>query len=179
MIGLMLQRALIRLNNRVTRWRRVKAPPGRVLLLLAHCLQSSACGRNLTREGGDGCARCGKCPVDALLGVRDRTGVLFHVVGGGRQALARVRDDDVDAVVAVACERELIQGIFGAFPKPVLAIGNTRPQGDCHDTLTDVAEVEAAVRELIISEADGRETSRRAAGRSARACSGRPEDRPA
>jgi hypothetical protein len=174
----MLQRALIRLNNRVTRWRRVKAPPGRVLLLLAHCLQSSACGRNLTREGGDGCARCGKCPVDALLGVRDRTGVLFHVVGGGRQALVRVRDDDVDAVVAVACERELIQGIFGAFPKPVLAIGNTRAQGDCHDTLTDVAEVEAAVRELIISEADGRETSRWGVDRSSRSCSGRPGDRP-
>jgi hypothetical protein len=83
------------------------------------------------------------------VGVRDRTGVLFHVAGGGRQALTRVRDDDVDAVVAVACERELIQGIFGAFPKPVLAISNTRPQGDCHDTLTEVSEVEAAVRELI------------------------------
>jgi hypothetical protein len=149
MLGLRLQRALIRLNNRVTRWRRVQAAPGRVLLLLAHCLQSSACGRNLTREGGGGCARCGKCPVDALLGVRDRTGVQFHVAGGGRQALARVKTDDIDAVVAVACERELIQGIYGAFPKPVLAIGNTRPQGDCHDTLTEVSEVEAAVRELI------------------------------
>jgi hypothetical protein len=149
MIGLQVQRALIRLNNRVTRWRRVTVAPGRVLLLLAHCLQSSACGRNLTREGGDGCARCGKCPVDALLGVRDRTGVQFHVVGGGRQALARVKADDIAAVVAVACERELIQGIIGAFPKPVLAISNTRLHGDCHDTLTDVASVEAAVRELI------------------------------
>ena len=145
----MLQRGLIRLNNRVVRWRRVRAEPRRVLLLLSHCLQSSACGRNLTREGGTGCARCGKCPINALLTVQDRTGVQFHVAGGGRQALARVKAADVDIVVAVACERELVEGITGAFPKPVLAICITRPQGDCHDTQTDIERVEAAVRTVL------------------------------
>ncbi len=147
--SIMLQRALIRLNNRVTRWRHVRAEPRRVLLLVAHCLQSSACGRHLTRAGGDTCARCGKCPVDALMALRDRTGVQCQIAGGGRQALARVKASDVDVVVAVACEKELVQGIVGAFPKPVLAVCNTRPLGDCHDTRADLAEVEAAVREVL------------------------------
>jgi len=142
-------RALIRLNNWVTRRRQVKTEPRRVLLLLAHCLQSGACGRNLTREGGEGCARCGRCPVGALLELGERTGVRVRVAGGGRQALAHVRMDDVAAVVAVACERELVQGIIGAFPKPVLAVCNTRPQGDCHDTQAEIAAVEAAVRAFI------------------------------
>ncbi len=145
----MLQRTLIRLNNRVTRWRQVKAEPQRVLLLVAHCLQSSACGRHLTRAGGDTCARCGRCPVDALMALRDRTGVQCQVAGGGRQALARVKAEDIEVVVAVACEKELIQGILGAFPKPVLAVYNTRPLGDCHDTRTDLEAVEAAVREVL------------------------------
>jgi len=145
----MLLRAIIRLNNRITRWRHVRTTPDRILLLVAHCLQNGACGRNLLREGDDGCARCGRCAVDAVLALRDCHGLQCAVAGGGRQALARVRRAGVDAVVAVACERELVQGIVGAFPKPVLAVCNTRPLGDCHDTQVELRHVEAAVRELL------------------------------
>ncbi len=144
-----LLRALLRANNRITRWRHVRTEPGRVLLLVAHCLQSGACGRNLTRESGDGCARCGRCPIDSLLALQERLGVKIHVAGGGRQAMAIVRKGKFRAVVAVACERELLEGIMGIFPRPVLAVCNTRPLGDCHDTQADLAEVEAALRELI------------------------------
>ena len=145
----LLVRALLRLNNRITRWRRVRAAPDRVLLLLAHCLQNGACGRNLTREGGDGCARCGRCPIDALLALQERYGVQIHVAGGGRQALAKVRSGAIKAIVAVACERELLEGIIGVFPRPVLAVCNTRPLGDCHDTQADLAEVEKALCEVM------------------------------
>lgn len=145
----MLLRAIIRLNNRVTRWRRVRTTPDRLLLLVAHCLQNGACGRNLLREGDAGCVRCGRCPVDAILALRDRYGLQCQVAGGGRQALARVRREGVAAVVAVACERELVQGIAGSFPKPVLAVFNTRPLGDCHDTQVELPQVEAAIRELL------------------------------
>lgn len=145
----MLLTLVVRLNNCVTRWRGVKTTPERLLLLVAHCLQHGACGRNLLRDGGDGCARCGRCPVDGILALRDRYHVQCQVAGGGRQALARVRSAGVDAVVAVACERELLQGIVGAFPKPVLAICNTRPKGDCHDTQVELADVEAAIQELL------------------------------
>ena len=144
--------ALVRLNNRVTRGRRVRTEPGRVLVLLARCLQSGECGRNLARDARAACARCGRCPIGPLLDLADRTGVRLLVAGGGRQALAAVRGAGIDAVVAVACERELVQGIFGVFPTPVVAVCNTRPLGDCHDTQVDVAAVEAAVRQLTTKE---------------------------
>ncbi len=144
-----LLRGLLRLNNRITRWRRVRTDPGRVLLLVAHCLQSSACGRNLTRPGGGGCARCGRCPIDALEELRQRLGVQMRIAGGGRQALAAVRLPEIRAVVAVACERELLQGLMAVFPRPVLAISNVRPLGDCHDTQADLREVEAALQAFI------------------------------
>jgi hypothetical protein len=148
----MLLRALLRLNNRLTLWRRVRVDPGLVLLLVAHCLQSSACGRNLTRPGGVGCARCGRCPVDALEALRRRLGVQMLVVGGGRQALSAVRMPDIRAVVAVACERELLQGLLAVFPRPVLAVSNARPLGDCRDTRVELHDVEAALRAFIRTE---------------------------
>lgn len=144
----MILKSLIRFNNRMTRWRCKQTDPCRLLLLAPHCLQNSACGRNLTRAGGEGCARCGKCQIGPLLDMAERIGIKICVAGGGRQALAAVKDGPIDIVVAVACEKELMQGILAVFPKPVLAICNTRPQGDCHDTHVDVAAVESAVRRL-------------------------------
>lgn len=144
-----LLRFLVRLNNRITRWRRVRTTPDRLLLLVAHCLQNGTCGRNLLRNGGEACARCGRCPVDAVLALRERYGIRCEVAGGGRQALASVRNGGFRAVVAVACERELLQGIVGVFPVPVLAVPNTRPLGDCHDTQTDLAAIEGAIQELL------------------------------
>lgn len=143
----MLRRTLIRCNNRCTRLRRVRVPPGALLVLVAHCLQRSDCDRNLKNPEGSrgGCARCGRCSIDALLRLGERTGVRVQVVGGGRQALAAVRAPAVKAVVALACERELVQGILCAFPKPVLAVYNTRPAGECHDTQVSLRAVEDAV----------------------------------
>lgn len=141
---------LVRLNNRIVRWRRVRiADPAGLLLLVPHCLQHGACGRNLLRADGGGCARCGRCTVDAILALGERYGIACQVAGGGRQALRQVRARTVRAVVAVACPRELAQGIAGVFPKPVLAVCNRRPLGDCHDTQVDLRAVEAAVRELL------------------------------
>lgn len=148
----MLQSALISVNNRLTRMRHVKVPSNRLLVLAAHCLQGGACGQNVSR-GIDACKGCGLCPVKGLLDLRNRYGVLCRIAGGGRQALAFVKEPEVAAVVAVACERELVEGILASFPKPVLAVRNTRPKGACHDTQADLAEVEAAIRELIINPA--------------------------
>lgn len=147
--SIMLQSALIRFNNRVTRLRRVRVPPNRLLVLAAHCLQGGACGQNLSR-GIDACKGCGLCPVKGLIDLRKRYGVICRIAGGGRQALGFVKETDVAAVVAVACERELVEGIFASFPKPVLAVCNTRPKGACHETQADLSQVEAAIRELII-----------------------------
>ena len=64
-------------------------------------------------------------------------------------AVERVKEDGVDAVVAVACEKELSQGIKGAFPKAVIAIPNQRPKGPCKDTDVDLAEVRKAIQWLL------------------------------
>jgi hypothetical protein len=144
----MLQAALIRFNNRLTRWRRVRVAPDRLLLLAAHCLQASACGQRLN-SGVEACKGCGLCPVKDLKELAGRFGIRCVVASGGRQAMAAVKEPWVSAVVAVACEKELMEGILASFPKPVLAVSNTRPKGNCHDTQVQQAAIEAAIREVL------------------------------
>ena len=138
---------IIKWNNRLVRWRRIRVHPGEILLLLPHCLHKQSCPRNVVHSL-DECKRCGQCSVGALTGVRDDFGVVACVVGGGRDALARTRQPEIKAVVAVACEKELVQGIFSAFPKPVLGVLNTTPEGPCKNTLADPDQVIRAIESL-------------------------------
>lgn len=120
-----------------------------LLLLLPHCLQRTECGEKVQADVNR-CKRCGQCRIAGLLELRDRYGIQCAVASGGREAVNIVRRKDVKAVVAVACEKELVEGIRGAFPKPVLAVCNTRPRGPCRHTEVDISRVEAAIEELLL-----------------------------
>jgi hypothetical protein len=143
-----MRKTLIKANNYFVRRRRLRAAPGEVLLLLPHCLQRKACRQNVMNDL-DECRRCGKCNIADLLDLRDELGVSCRLVGGGREALAAVRDASVKVVVAVACEKELTDGLRAAFPKAILAIPNVRPCGFCRDTRVDVAAVREAIQSFL------------------------------
>jgi hypothetical protein len=140
-------RLFIRVNNRMARWRARGVSPAHVLLLLPRCLHKDSCSQNVTRNL-DECRRCGQCSLAELSRLRADLGVVACVVGGGRQAVEYVRGKGIRAVVAVACEKELVHGIRAAFPKPVLAIENSTPEGPCRNTLVDPREVAEAIASL-------------------------------
>ncbi len=143
---------LINFNNWVTtRFRKVRVAADNLLLLIPHCLQNSGCDKNLGSDI-EKCARCGACDVAGVLRLCDRYNVKCSLAGGGRQALATVRQKGVKAVVAVACERELVDGIRACFPKPVFAVTNQRPNGPCKDTVVDISRIELALRSLLDEE---------------------------
>ena len=130
--------------------RKVKVPAKNLLLLAPHCLQDPDCARNII-QGADKCARCGKCDVAGLLKLSDEFKVRCFIVGGGRQAVNLVRDPEIKSVVAVACRKELVDGIRASFPKPVLAIMNEQPHGPCKDTEVDLTLVRKALIEMLES----------------------------
>jgi hypothetical protein len=144
----MLRRLLIRWNNALTRLRRVRVPPAGILVILPHCLQRTGCGRPVVADPS-ACARCGGCGIGALRDACAERGVTLGVAAGGRQALERVRAPEVRAVVAVACDKELLDGIRAAFPKPLLAIPNAQPHGPCRDTTVSLDAVTEAIDALI------------------------------
>ena len=143
-----MRKLVIRLNNWLTLNRIKCVEPARLLLLLPHCLQNSDCDRRLSPEMGQ-CRACGRCNIGELIQLQDKYGLPCRMARGGREAVGYVRDASIDAVVAVACEKELVEGILACFPKPVMAVINSRPKGPCKDTRIDVPAVERAIRRLL------------------------------
>jgi hypothetical protein len=74
-------------------------------------------------------------------------GCEIFTAGGGEIARRRIAESKPNAVIGIACERDLVNGIRDVFPlMPVLAIPNVRPQGPCKETHVDVEKVEEAVK---------------------------------
>jgi hypothetical protein len=78
----------------------------------------------------------------------DAAGVKLAVATGGTLARRHVQEKKPLAVVAVACPRDLGQGMLDAWPVPVYGIENQRPCGDCLDTRVDVAAIEKVIEDL-------------------------------
>lgn len=128
--------------------RRVRVRPDNLIVIVPHCLQKSGCRHNIIHDINS-CKRCRACNICELLSIVEELGVRCYAAAGGRQAAAIVKDPKVEAIVAVACEKELTEGILAAFPKPVVAVINKRPNGPCKDTCVDVKELKQAIRSLL------------------------------
>ena len=141
----MIDKAVVALNNLSTHLRRTRCRPEEVLILFASCLQRSECDRRLDDDLTN-CARCGRCAVAGFLDLADKYGVQVFRATGGRKAAARARDRSIKAVIAVACRKELREGIFACLPKAILAQTIAWPCGPCKDTTVEMDQVEKAVQ---------------------------------
>ncbi len=143
-----VRRSFITVNNQITLNRGGACPPGRILILLPHCIQRADCPIRLSFSV-DACNRCGLCPIAGLLGLRDAYGVKLAVATGGSIARRIVVETRPRLILAVACERDLASGIQDTHPLPVFGILNDRPDGPCRNTLVDLAQVEEALKHFI------------------------------
>jgi hypothetical protein len=137
-----LQLFIIDLNNRLVRAAGIKTK--RILLLLPHCLQINDCDVRITNDIYN-CKRCGRCEIKDLIGIAEDNNLKLFVATGGNLARRIVSDVRPEAVVAVACERDLSSGIADAYPLPVLGIPNERPFGPCFNTRVDLTKVKEAI----------------------------------
>jgi len=140
-----MSRIVVGLNNFATRLRRTRVTPEQLLLILPSCLQRSGCQNNII-AGVWNCKRCGKCKVSALIALSGKYSCRIEVATGGHLAVEKVKDRSVKAVVAIACNKELRQGILASFPKAVLGVINRWPRGPCKDTDVDLEAVEGAIQ---------------------------------
>ncbi|MDR4505379.1 MAG: DUF116 domain-containing protein [Candidatus Scalindua sp.] len=140
-----LDKKLVSLNNLMTKLRKKKCPPEGLLLLFPHCIQNSKCKQNIKHDLNE-CRRCGKCKVKELLEVSEEYGISVAVASGGRIALKRVMAEEVQGVVAIACEKELRVGLMAAMPKAIVAVPNLRPYGYCVNTDVYLDDVLKAVK---------------------------------
>jgi len=138
----------VKFMNALTHLRRTRCRPEQLLILLPSCLQYSECKQNVRNDVHE-CLRCGRCKIKDILELADRYGVRCAVATGGRLALKLARDKGVKVVLAIACEKELQEGMSAIFPKPSLGVINLRPHGPCTDTDVDLSDVEEALGWLL------------------------------
>ncbi len=143
-----IERAFIDLNNQMIKMMGKKVRPEKLLILMPHCIQFDNCKIKVTRNVMN-CAGCGKCEIGGLLSISEEYGVSLFISTGGTVARRKVYEDRPDAVIAVACERDLTSGLQDSYPLPVLAIVNKRPRGYCMETGVALEEIRQAIRDLV------------------------------
>jgi hypothetical protein len=128
-------------------------PAGERLLLLPHCLRpSQGCPGQMTRQGLE-CGDCQDpdCKIRPLREAALRAGYKrVCIAPGGRLAVRAVAETRPEAIVAVACDKELAEGVAavralewnGSSP-PIYQIPLTHD--GCVDTDVDVASALAVI----------------------------------
>lgn len=140
-----MQAFVIRLNNKLILGSGLRT--SRILLLLPHCLQIDKCEIRLTHNVRN-CKQCGRCGIKDLIAISDEKGIELFVASGGNLARRVVLDVKPEAIVAVACERDLSSGIADVFPIPVYGVPNERPCGPCLNTKVDMGALRSAIEAL-------------------------------
>jgi hypothetical protein len=139
-----VQQSFVEVNNLLVKAKCSDVKPRRILLLMPHCLQFNDCAIKITTDAYK-CAACGKCKIKDLVVLAKRHDVHLSVATGGTLARRRVAESKPEAIIAVACERDLTSGIQDAYPLPVIGILNDRPYGPCFNTSVDIDKVAAAL----------------------------------
>jgi hypothetical protein len=123
----------------VRRGRRVGK--GELLVLIPRCLSKQA--------------------LDGVLEIAGRYEVPVFVATRGQLARRVIRERRPRAVVAVACERDMMTGLRDVAGKlPVLGLTMQLPNGPCRDAAIDLGQMEEWVRDLVAETEPQRAPSR-------------------
>lgn len=127
----------------------IRVPAEKLLVVTPHCLQLATCPHKITRDPNN-CKRCGGCDIGALVTLANEMGFTFFVATGGTLARQVVYKTRPKAVLAIACERDLMSGIQDVYPLPAVGVLNIRPNGPCYNTHVDIDEVKKELEKIII-----------------------------
>ena len=127
-----VENAAVKVYNGLAVLRGRKVGTGELLLLIPRCLSKET--------------------LDGVLGVAGRYGVPVFVATRGQLARRVIRERRPRAVVAVACERDMVSGLHDVAGKvPVLGLTMTLPSGPCKDALLDLGQLEDWVKAYVVS----------------------------
>ncbi|MBA3496560.1 MAG: DUF116 domain-containing protein [Gemmatimonadales bacterium] len=126
-----VENASVKVYNALALLRHRKVKQGELLLLIPRCLSKET--------------------LDGVLGIAGKYGVPVFVATRGQLARRVIRERRPRAVVAVACERDMVSGLHDVAGKiPVLGLTMTLPSGPCKDALLDLRLLENWVRAYVV-----------------------------
>lgn len=125
-----VENAAVKVYNRLALRRAHQVATGELLLLIPRCLSRST--------------------LDAVLGLAGSYGVPVFVATRGQLARRVIRERRPRAVVAVACERDMVSGLHDVADKvPVLGLTMTLPAGPCKDAVLDLPTLETYLKAFV------------------------------
>jgi len=140
-----IKNSYIQVSNQLVKTRMHGREIKRILILAPHCLQWKNCPHKITIDVNN-CKSCGKCPVADLQRLAKEYQTELLVVTGGTFARKVIKEKRPEAIVAIACERDLTSGIQDIDILPVIGVVNERPEGPCSNTSVDLRKVEEAIK---------------------------------
>jgi hypothetical protein len=125
-----VEHAAIDIYNTLAERRGRKVGKGELLVLIPRCLSKQA--------------------LDGVLEIAGRYDVPVFVATRGQLARRVIRERRPRAVVAVACERDMMTGLRDVAGKlPVLGLTMQLPNGPCRDAAIDLSQLESWVQGLV------------------------------
>ncbi len=126
-----VENAAVKVYNALALVRRRKVSRGELLLLIPRCLS--------------------KATLDGVLAIAGKYEVPVFVATRGQLARRVIRERHPRAVVAVACERDMVSGLHDVAGKiPVLGLTMTLPSGPCKDAGLNLERLEEWVRAYVV-----------------------------
>jgi hypothetical protein len=126
-----VENASVKVYNALAAERGRKVGKGELLLLIPRCLS--------------------KASLDGVLAIAGKYEVPVFVATRGQLARRVIRERRPRAVVAVACERDMVSGLHDVAGKvPVLGLTMTLPSGPCKDAAIDLSQLETWVRAYVV-----------------------------
>jgi hypothetical protein len=125
-----VENASVKVYNALASHRGRKVGTGELLVLIPRCLS--------------------KQTLDGVLGIAGKYDVPVFVATRGQLARRVIRERRPRAVVAVACERDMVSGLHDVAGKvPVLGLTMTLPSGPCKDAVLDLPKLDEWVRSYV------------------------------
>jgi hypothetical protein len=125
-----VENASVKVYNALALLRGRKVGRGELLLLIPRCLSKET--------------------LDGVLGIAGKYGVPVFVATRGQLARRVIRERRPRAVVAVACERDMVSGLHDVAGKiPVLGLTMTLPAGPCKDAMLNLGKLDEWVKAYV------------------------------
>ena len=122
--------AAVRVYDRLAWARERKVSASELLILVPRCLSRAS--------------------LDGVLEIAKRYNVAAFVATRGQLARRVIRERRPRAVVAVACERDMVSGLHDVAGRiPVLGLTMQLPNGPCKDASIDIAQMEQFVKKYL------------------------------
>ncbi len=126
------------LRNRINLKCFIHVPPKMRVMILPQCMRSLKCPAKLNSKDGFYCKKCGLCDITTAYAAAEAVGTRCYTVPGGTFATRVLKNSRPEAVIGVACSKDLYEGTLAAKIVGIPSQGVQLTKTGCICTYTDM-----------------------------------------